>query len=720
MKNAGIPVVVRCVDNERAYADALGAFVPQVIVYHHPAITLGLDKVLNILQQTDLDVPVVLIAEPAAEDFALGMLKAGVTDYVLADRLLRLPFAINNAVEKAEAKAANGSEQRFKGLFENSIDMVTIADLEGNIIFASENVTKILGYSKQEYVKVRFEKDFIHPDDKGRQELLFVEVRKNPGKVYPFNWALRHKNGNWVWLEGTVCNLLDVEAVKGVVANFRDVTQRRNDNWALQKSQANLSAIIENTTDLVYSLDKNLKFITFNELFKNTIKQVYGFDVIQGGSALSLTDSLDPSVAKKWSENYSKALAGTPLRFVNEYPVPDGKVYLSYSINPIWQDNKVIGLSVFSRDITKEKLDEIAMQQSEANMRSVFENTDVAINLFDMDLKLVSFNSISDKHAMLFFGRALKTGASAYDYFPEERWPTIANVIKRVKAHETVVYEIFYPRLDGDKEWMEIKWFGVADKNNEITGIILIYRNITQTKNAEIEREKMTNDLMRRNEDLEQFTYIISHNLRAPVANIKGLSDLLLMDSGADADGDDTLMALSSSVGQLDKVIIDLNNILQVGKQVNDRKEKILLAGLFEEISLELRSIIQQNRATIHYDFANVEHIFTLKGYLYSIFQNLVVNSIKYRKHDVVPVIHIAASKQNDHILFTYTDNGKGIDLERNGKQLFGLYKRFDFSVEGKGVGLFMVKMQVQNLGGTIAVQSRPGEGVTFTIILPA
>lgn len=611
------------------------------------------------------------------------------------------------------------SEQRFRGLVENSIDILTIADINGEIIFSSDNVSKILGYNKEEYVKVHFEKDFIHPKDQLRQQLLFTEVRQNPGKVYPFIWALKHKNGQWVWVEGTVCNLLDAESVKGVVANFRDITARRANELALKNSEANLSAIIENTTDLVYSLDNDLNFITFNQLFKNTIKQVYNFDVLQGGSALSLTESLPPPVAAKWRKHYQQALTGKTLRFINEYPVPDGKVYLSYSINPIRQNERVIGLSVFSRDITKEKLDEIAVQQSEANMRSVFENTDVAINLFDTDLKLISFNSVSDKHAMLFFGRELKIGASGFDYFPKERWSSIYEVIKRVKAGETVVYEIFYPRADGDKEWMEVKWFGVADKRGKITGIILFYRNITEKKNAEIEREKMTADLVRRNKDLEQFTYIVSHNLRAPVANIKGLAGLLEMNPPADTEDRETLHALSSAIGQLDNVIIDLNQMLQVGKQVNDQKEKIQLRSLFEEISLELKGLIQQNKVVIDYDFDEVAEIFTIKGYIYSIFQNLVTNSIKYRQTNVPIIIRISAKKQDDMAVFTFTDNGKGIDLVRYGEQLFGLYKRFDFSVEGKGVGLFMVKMQVQSLGGTISVQSQPGVGTTFTVKLP-
>ncbi|MEP6612175.1 MAG: ATP-binding protein [Mucilaginibacter sp.] len=250
------------------------------------------------------------------------------------------------------------------------------------------------------------------------------------------------------------------------------------------------------------------------------------------------------------------------------------------------------------------------------------------------------------------------------------------------------------------------------------SGLSVFTRNITEKKMAELEQEKITADLVRRNNDLEQFTYIISHNLRSPVANIKGLSDLLNCFDHTDPDCVTTLDSLALSVKNLDKVIMDLNQILQTGNQVNDKNEAVSLPVLIAEIKSGLQDMIAASNVAIYCDFNWIDELYILKSYIHSIFQNLVVNSIKYRRAEVDPIIQISTLLKKDKVVISFKDNGKGIDLDRNGKQLFGLYKRFDNSVEGKGMGLFMVKMQVESLGGTISVDSELGKGTEFKITL--
>lgn len=496
------------------------------------------------------------------------------------------------------------------------------------------------------------------------------------------------------------------------------ITVSKAQEEALRRSEANLSAIIENTTDMVYSLNRDLQFITFNKLFKNTIKQVYGFDIEQGVRLLDLLDGYDAAFAEKWKGIYGKTLNGETLQFVNEYPVEGGSVYLSYSVNPIWESGEVIGLSCFSRDITQQKLHEVALVKSEANLRSVFENTDLSIVLFNTDLEIVSFNSNANAQSVKTFGKKINAGDSAFDYFPKHRWPLIKTIVKEVKNKEVVNYETMYNSKANGKDWFDAKWLGIENEQEEVVGIVLTVKNITENKIAELEREKITADLLRRNKDLEQFTYIISHNLRAPVANIKGLAEMLHYTENLDEEAVATLGALSSSINQLDKVILDLNQILQAGKQVNEKKEKILLPQLVEEISTEIHSIAAKNNVSLLHEFEGCDEVFTIRSYLHSIFQNLIINSIKYRRN-IDPEIDITGRLNGNKLLICFKDNGKGIDLAKHGGELFGLYKRFDFTVEGKGMGLFMVKMQVESLGGSITVKSEINKGTEFLIELP-
>ncbi|TWJ03497.1 PAS domain S-box-containing protein [Mucilaginibacter frigoritolerans] len=901
-------------------------------------------------------------------------------------KLVRLYGVTRDITERKQLEQSQQqSEQRLRELLDNSTDIISVTNINGEIIFTSENVKHILGYDKGQYSKVLFDKGFVHPSELRAHQQTFRAVLENPGQVYSFSYRLKHANGNWVWFEGTIKNLLNLPAVNGIVANYRDISERKeaehqidvnragvqewllkrssilnalppqialldengsivdvNESWkkfgkqnglqlndygigsnyiaisdsanggdelegrniaegikqvisgekmqfsmeypchspthknwfqvlvsplteknnkgavvlhnniterkiaenklsqseqryrhivetaqegiwvidenlvtifvnkkmcdmleypaseiigkhnydfkddsqkqptiervskrvrgvvethesifttksgksivcnvstngifgvdnefigtlamvtditdrkahedALKKSEANLSAIIENTTDLVYSLNKDLQFITYNERFKTTIEHVYGFKVSIGGSALALLSGLPPKIAKKWKTVYHSALAGRTLSFVNEYPNGNEKVYLSYSVNPIWKTGEVIGLSCFSRDITQQKTNEVKLVTSEANLRSVFETTDLYTILFNSDLKVVSFNKNAAENALKYFGKKIKTGTSGFDFFPKSRWSAILQTLEKVKNRETVSYEVVYDLKGGRKEWFEAKWAGVFNAKKKMEGVILTLNLITEKKLAELERARITADLIRRNQDLEQFTYIVSHNLRVPVANIMGLSQLLGFEESVSTDFTTTLNALSGSINQLDNVINDLNLILEVSKQVVEKKETIVFARLIEEINIEIQSMLQKNKVVLSCNFSYIGQIFSIKPYVYSIFQNLIVNSIKYRRDDLDPLITIQTLVNDNKICISFEDNGKGIDLNRSGSQVFGLYKRFDFSVEGKGMGLFMVKKQVENLGGTICVQSQIGQGTKFLIELP-
>lgn len=609
------------------------------------------------------------------------------------------------------------SEQRYRHMVETAQEGIWVIDENLVTIFVNKKMCDMLGYAADEIIGKH---NYDFKDDAHKLQTIARISKRILGIVEAHESVFTTKSGKSIVCKVSTSGIFgsDGEYI-GTLAMMTDITVRKAQEEELKKSEANLSAIIENTTDMVYSLDKNLRFITYNERFKTTIKHVYGFEVNHGSNSSMLLSGLPPKVAKKWKTTYNAALAGRTLNFVNEYPNGNKKVYLNYSVNPIWKSGEVIGLSVFSRDITDHKLNEVNLVRSEANLRSVFETTDLYTILYNADLEMVSFNKNARDQAVKYFGKKLKVGKSGFDYFPESRWPVIRQVMEKVKNREVVRYEVVYDFENRRKEWFEAKWAGVFNAQKKIVGIILTLNFITEKKLAELEREKITADLMRRNQDLEQFTYIISHNLRAPVANIMGLSQLLGFEESEDVEFNKTLSSLSTSANHLDRVITDLNQILEVSKQVIERKETVVFARLVEEINIELQAMVKKNNVVLNCNFNDVDQIFSVKPYLYSIFQNLIVNSIKYRKENFDPVITVQTHTSANKICISFEDNGKGIDLERSGNQIFGLYKRFDFSVEGKGMGLFMVKKQVENLGGTISVESQVGQGTKFLIELP-
>jgi PAS domain S-box-containing protein len=230
------------------------------------------------------------------------------------------------------------------------------------------------------------------------------------------------------------------------------------------------------------------------------------------------------------------------------------------------------------------------------------------------------------------------------------------------------------------------------------------------------ERKTIMNDLVQRNRDLEQFAYIISHNLRAPVANLLSITQLMREPEADPAETEQLLAWLSQSVNLVDTVIKDLNQILQVQREIHEEKTPVSLSKLFDDLRASMSTLVEVNRVDFRVDFSDVDEILTLRSYMYSIFYNLITNSIKYKRADAAPVIEISSRRVGDKIELRFKDNGLGIDLAHKGSQLFGLYKRFHFHTEGKGLGLFMVKTQVETLGGHIHVESEPNQGTEFRI----
>jgi len=237
-----------------------------------------------------------------------------------------------------------------------------------------------------------------------------------------------------------------------------------------------------------------------------------------------------------------------------------------------------------------------------------------------------------------------------------------------------------------------------------------------ELQKAEAERSKMMADIVQRNKDLEQFSYIVSHNMRLPVANIMGLAELLNITKPTEEEQQIMMGELFNSVKKLDAVIKDLNDVLYVKHQVNEKRETVYFSELLEDIKLSISILLRSEEVTIISDFAEVDHMLAIKSYLYSIFFNLISNSIKYRMLNAPPVINITGKRINNLIELTFKDNGMGIDLKRNHDAIFGLYKRFHQHVDGKGVGLYVVKAQVEALGGKITVESEPNKGTEFKI----
>ena len=257
--------------------------------------------------------------------------------------------------------------------------------------------------------------------------------------------------------------------------------------------------------------------------------------------------------------------------------------------------------------------------------------------------------------------------------------------------------------IERDAQKRPIRMIGV---NTDVTARVL----------ADRERELIIEDMVKRNAALEQFTYIISHNLRSPIANIIGAANILSDNELGANDRQVLTKAIHESVVKLDNITRDLNDILSVKGDIYNHNEHVYFADLVEDIRISIVAPVNSDDFSLTYNFSALSRFFTLKLYIQSIFYNLITNSIKYRQKNIPCIITINSKIVDNTFELSFTDNGTGFNMEKHGPHIFGLYKRFHEDIEGKGMGLFMVKTQVEKLGGKIEVSSVELEGTTFKI----
>lgn len=258
----------------------------------------------------------------------------------------------------------------------------------------------------------------------------------------------------------------------------------------------------------------------------------------------------------------------------------------------------------------------------------------------------------------------------------------------------------------------------LLEKNSELERIRTVILSKNDSLLTEVERQNRNlsaanRELLEQNNRLEQFAYIISHNLRAPIARLIGLT--LIANVNDREDTTRILDMINQSSQELDTIVKDLTGILSIQRLSPTLYSEIDLDKVLEKIKSILIKEINETNAVIE-SRLEIKTLYSLGPYIESIFLNLISNAIKYRHPDRALRIVVQSQKADGHTLLTFADNGLGIDMEKNGRNVFNLYKRFHFHVEGKGIGLFLVKTQVDALGGAVTVNSQIDRGTTFEI----
>ncbi len=615
------------------------------------------------------------------------------------------------------------SEVKFRSLIENTHDGITLMSAEGKLLYLSSACTRIVGYTPEELVGTD-PRDLSHPDDLEPVAIILGGLYPRFGEMATAEYRLKHKNGEWRWLKSTITNLLHEEHVGAFVFNYEDITEQKRTEALIRQSERMMADAEKMAHFGSWELD--IHGNAFGELrWSEEVFRIFGHE--PGSVAVSTEvffEAVHPEDVARVAEATAQAQAENKRYSIDHRVIlPDGAVRWVHEDAEFVTVDEAAGLYKFLgtvQDITDKKEAEDKLLKSKANLKAIFYNTEIGYIMLDENMRVVTFNPQAERLVQMVYMKAIQPGdlftGQVKGFYEAGR---LTALLKKVIDGENMIFDHKAVLPEGGEVWYGIRINPIVGNDRNVHGICISIADITLRKQQELEREKITTDLMQRNKDLEQFTYVISHNLRAPLTNIMGLSQLL-QDDGQDAEFRKIYnKQLSVSVEKMDIIIKDLNYILQTKKELSEVKEAVTFTELVNDIKLSIENIMRQEHVEVITDFTQTDVFLTVKSYLYSIFYNLITNSIKYRRPGVPPVIEITSRLDAKKLQLVFSDNGLGIDLKRRSNEVFGLFKRFHHHTEGKGMGLFMTKTQVQTLGGSISVESEIDSGTRFLISFP-
>ena len=290
----------------------------------------------------------------------------------------------------------------------------------------------------------------------------------------------------------------------------------------------------------------------------------------------------------------------------------------------------------------------------------------------------------------------------------------IENAIKLCKPYDM---DLLFRSAKNNVIWVKAKGLPIIDDFGKCVKIRGIFQDIDIIKRKSLALQSSINLLNDQNRRLQNFAYIVSHNLRSHTGNLQFMVNLH-QDSESEDDRSEVFSHIKSISNSLSTTIDHLNEIVKIQTEVDQDKKTISFEESFKNVTSALQSNIESTDAKIEYDFSKCPVIDYIPAYLESIFQNLLTNSLKYRHMERQLLVNCRTIKDYEHIYMIFEDNGIGIDMDRYGDKVFGMYKTFHQNSDAKGIGLFITRNQVEALGGSIKVDSTVNVGTKFTIRL--
>jgi PAS domain S-box-containing protein len=615
--------------------------------------------------------------------------------------------------------ALRQSESRFRTLVESMRDMVIITDYDHHVLFVNEGALRMTGFTKTEMFDRSGAFPHVHPED--RDEVVrTIETFKTSSRIHSPAFENRYirKDGSVRW-HSSVISKAELDGKPTLQYLVRDVTEWKHAQIEIENNRANLRAIIDNTRDMIWSIDAQLEIVSVNETFRKAIQRAYRVHLAPG---VKVMESVPDDRKPLWLERYRRVLDGENFKVVDRIEW-DGRTYdYEISFNPIRAAaGSVTGAAFFARDITEQLRARDALQAEKEKLTVTLRSIGDGVITTDPDGKIQFLNREAERLTgwtqSQCEGRDIEEVLRLVD---EHSRTVLENPVKRVIASGGIV-EIgdftVLVRKDGTEILISDSGAPIRDPQSRLIGVVIVFRDISEKRRVEEERVKRM-----KLESVGVLAGGIAHDFNNLLTAILGNLSLAKMDLEQG-----NISRLSDILARSEKASLRAKDLTQQLLTFSRGGAPVRKIGPIASLIREAVEFVSHgSRNKTEYDiFQDLWAVDADQGQIIQVIHNLVINAMQampdggtLRISAVNRRIDAHASlATGDYVAVTIADTGPGIPKSIQQK-IFDPY--FTTKEIGSGLGLATCYSIIKNHQGLIEVDSEPGRGAAFTFYLPA